>query len=105
MITFYRVSNCKRRIICPSRIKAAFSMKTNDSLGLSLMTVAPVAAFSIVYGKRLRNYSKQLQDRVAFSTQLAEERIANIRTVKSFAKVRNMQWIYGYDSCNIIFLL
>ena len=56
--------------------------------GISLVTVAPVAVFSIVYGKRLRNYSKQLQDKVAASTQLAEERISNVRTVKSFAQVR-----------------
>ena len=59
--------------------------------GISLVTVAPVAVFSIVYGKRLRNYSKKLQDRIADSTQLAEERISNIRTVKSFAQV-GMGW-------------
>ena len=56
--------------------------------GISLLTVAPVAAFSIVYGKRLRNYSKQLQEQVASSTQLAEEKISNIRTVRSFGQVR-----------------
>jgi len=54
--------------------------------GYALLTVCPVALFSVVYGRRLRNYAKQLQDKVAVSTQLAEERMSNIRTVKAFAQ-------------------
>jgi len=53
-------------------------------VGLSI--VPPVAGMAIVYGRYVRNISKQVQDSLASATQVAEERIANIRTVRSFGQ-------------------
>lgn len=51
-----------------------------------LLIVPPVAALAVVYGRYLRSISKHTQDALAQATQLAEERISNIRTVRAFGK-------------------
>uniref|UniRef100_A0A1A7W653 ATP-binding cassette sub-family B member 10, mitochondrial n=1 Tax=Iconisemion striatum TaxID=60296 RepID=A0A1A7W653_9TELE len=51
-----------------------------------LMIVPPMAALAVVYGRYLRSISKRTQDALAQATQLAEERIGNIRTVRAFGK-------------------
>ena len=53
---------------------------------VSLTVVPPVAAYGIFMGRKVRNTSRNVQDALASSTQVAEERISNIRTVKAFAK-------------------
>ncbi|XP_057654143.1 ATP-binding cassette sub-family B member 10, mitochondrial [Diorhabda carinulata] len=53
-------------------------------VGLSI--VPPVAIVAVWYGRFVRNISRQVQDSLAESTKVAEERISNIRTVKSFAQ-------------------
>uniref|UniRef100_A0A3Q3BBH6 ATP-binding cassette, sub-family B (MDR/TAP), member 10 n=1 Tax=Kryptolebias marmoratus TaxID=37003 RepID=A0A3Q3BBH6_KRYMA len=51
-----------------------------------LLIVPPMAAVAVVYGRYLRSISKRTQDALAQATQLAEERISNIRTVRAFGK-------------------
>ncbi|XP_061735692.1 ATP-binding cassette sub-family B member 10, mitochondrial isoform X2 [Nerophis ophidion] len=51
-----------------------------------LLIVPPLAGFAVVYGRYLRSISKRTQDTLAQATQLAEERISNIRTVRAFGK-------------------
>lgn len=48
--------------------------------------VPPVAIAIVMYGRYLRNITKQTQDCLAKSTEVAEERISNIRTVKAFGQ-------------------
>lgn len=51
-----------------------------------LLIVPPMAGLAVVYGRYLRSISKQTQDALAQATQLAEERISNMRTVRAFGK-------------------
>ncbi|KAM8894745.1 ATP-binding cassette sub-family B member 10, mitochondrial [Spinachia spinachia] len=51
-----------------------------------LLIVPPVACLAVVYGRYLRSISKRTQDALAQATQLAEERISNLRTVRAFGK-------------------
>uniref|UniRef100_A0A3B3ZCF8 ATP-binding cassette sub-family B member 10, mitochondrial n=2 Tax=Periophthalmus magnuspinnatus TaxID=409849 RepID=A0A3B3ZCF8_9GOBI len=51
-----------------------------------LLIVPPVAVLAVIYGRYLRSISKKTQDALAQATQLAEERIGNIRTVRAFGK-------------------
>lgn len=51
----------------------------------SLGVVPPVAVMSIIYGRYMRSITRQVQDSLADATQLGEERISNIRTVRAFA--------------------
>ncbi|XP_034536407.1 ATP-binding cassette sub-family B member 10, mitochondrial [Notolabrus celidotus] len=51
-----------------------------------LLIVPPMTGLAVVYGRYLRSLSKLTQDALAQATQLAEERISNIRTVRAFGK-------------------
>ncbi|XP_073505094.1 ATP-binding cassette sub-family B member 10, mitochondrial-like isoform X1 [Phyllobates terribilis] len=51
-----------------------------------LSIVPPLAVVAVIYGKYLRKISKLTQDSLAEATQLAEERIGSIRTVRAFGK-------------------
>ncbi|KAM3626059.1 uncharacterized protein V6R79_021901 [Siganus canaliculatus] len=51
-----------------------------------LMIVPPMAGIAVIYGRYLRSISKRTQDALAQATQLAEERISNMRTVRAFGK-------------------
>uniref|UniRef100_A0AAR2L9I9 ATP-binding cassette, sub-family B (MDR/TAP), member 10 n=1 Tax=Pygocentrus nattereri TaxID=42514 RepID=A0AAR2L9I9_PYGNA len=51
-----------------------------------LMIVPPMAGLAVIYGRYLRSISKRTQDSLAQATQLAEERISNLRTVRAFGK-------------------
>jgi len=56
-------------------------------LTLVMIAVVPLIAIStMVYGKFVRKMSKKLQDALAKSTEVAEESISNIRTVRSFSR-------------------
>lgn len=57
--------------------------------------VPPIAIAIVVYGRYLRNITKQTQDSLAKSTEVAEERISNIRTVKAFGQ--ELKEINMYD--------
>jgi ABC transporter fused permease/ATP-binding protein len=52
---------------------------------LMLAVVPPVAIGGVLYGRRVRKLSKQVQDALAESGEVAEETISGIRTVRSFA--------------------
>jgi ATP-binding cassette subfamily B protein len=52
---------------------------------LMLAVVPPVAVGAVVYGRRVRGLSKQVQDALAVSSEVAEENLSGIRTVRSFA--------------------
>ncbi|KAM7050153.1 ATP-binding cassette sub-family B member 10, mitochondrial isoform 1-T1 [Molossus nigricans] len=51
-----------------------------------LSVVPPVSILAVIYGRYLRKLTKVTQDSLAQATQLAEERIGNIRTVRAFGK-------------------
>ncbi|HRG98994.1 MAG TPA: ABC transporter transmembrane domain-containing protein [Polyangiaceae bacterium] len=50
-----------------------------------LAIVPPVAIGAVAYGRRVRAVSREVQDALATSTQVAEESISGLRTVRSFA--------------------
>ncbi|KAG7483027.1 ATP-binding cassette sub-family B member 10, mitochondrial [Solea senegalensis] len=51
-----------------------------------LMIVPPMSILAVIYGRYLRSIAKHTQDALAQATQLAEERISNMRTVRAFGK-------------------
>ncbi|XP_075687086.1 ATP-binding cassette sub-family B member 10, mitochondrial [Rhinoderma darwinii] len=51
-----------------------------------LSIVPPLAIVAVIYGRYLRKVSKLTQDSLAEASQLSEERIGNIRTVRAFGK-------------------
>ncbi|XP_055986687.1 ATP-binding cassette sub-family B member 10, mitochondrial [Sorex fumeus] len=51
-----------------------------------LSVVPPISILAVIYGRYLRKMTKVTQDSLAQATQLAEERIGNIRTVRAFGK-------------------
>ena len=53
---------------------------------LTLATVPLVAIFGGIFGRRMRAMSRDFQDALANSTEVAEETFAGIRTVRSFAR-------------------
>ncbi|KAK3093464.1 hypothetical protein FSP39_016049 [Pinctada imbricata] len=53
---------------------------------IALAIVPPLILMSRIYGAYVRKLTKQVQDSLASATQVAEERISNIRTVRSFAQ-------------------
>ena len=53
---------------------------------VSLGIVPPVAAWAVYMGRKVRATSRNVQDALAQSTHVAEERISNIRTVRAFAR-------------------
>jgi len=52
---------------------------------VGLAIVPPVSAWGIVMGRRVKKISKEVQDALAASTSLAQEKLSNIRTVRAFA--------------------
>ncbi|KAM9817339.1 ATP-binding cassette sub-family B member 10, mitochondrial [Neosynchiropus ocellatus] len=59
-----------------------------------LLIVPPLALMAVIYGRYLRSISKRTQDALAQATQLAEERISNLRTVRAFGK--ELSEVKGY---------
>jgi len=66
--------------------------------------VPPVAIAIVMYGRYLRNITKKTQDSLAQSTQVAEERISNIRTVRAFGQELKEIQTYA-DSIQDVFKL
>ncbi|TNM90390.1 hypothetical protein fugu_002679 [Takifugu bimaculatus] len=69
-----------------------------------LLIVPPLAGLAIVYGRYLRSISKCTQDALARTTQLAEERISNMRTVRAFGKELSEVRAYGQKTDEVFFL-
>nr|QTW43701.1 ABCB10 [Eurytemora affinis] len=55
---------------------------------VGLGIVPPVALWAVYMGKKVKSASKNVQDSLASATEIAEEKISNIRTVRIFAKER-----------------
>ena len=62
---------------------------------VGLGIVPPVSLWAILYGKQVRAVSKELQDSLAASTEIAEEKLSNIRTVRAFAMEKREIDAYG----------
>ncbi len=60
-----------------------------------LVLVPPVALGAVVVGRRLSKLSKKTQDALARANEAAEESIAGIRTVRSFAREEAEAERYG----------
>jgi ATP-binding cassette subfamily B protein len=64
----------------------AFLLWTSPVLTALMLAVVPAVAIGAVsYGRYIRKLSRQVQDALAQSNEVAEESIAGIRTVRSFA--------------------
>ncbi|CAI6363096.1 unnamed protein product [Macrosiphum euphorbiae] len=62
-------------------------------VGLSI--VPPIAALAVIYGRFVRKITRSVQDSLAASNQVAEEKISNIRTVKAFSQENKEMFLYG----------
>ncbi len=68
---------------------------TSLKLSLVLVVLLPVVlGTAIFYGRIVRKLSRKVQDAIAASTSIAEETIAGIRTVRSFAREPEEQTRY-----------
>ncbi|MCB9746734.1 MAG: ATP-binding cassette domain-containing protein [Alphaproteobacteria bacterium] len=64
-----------------------FLFYTSWRLTLLTLAVVPLVAISAgMFGRRLRKVSREVQDALAEATEVAEETIAGIRTVRAFAR-------------------
>jgi ATP-binding cassette subfamily B protein len=69
---------------------------TSPKLAGILMVALPVVVgAAVLYGRMVRRLSRQVQDAIARSTEVAEEAIAGIRTVRSFAREGAERARYG----------
>jgi subfamily B ATP-binding cassette protein MsbA len=50
------------------------------------LVVPPVTGFAVYFGRKIRALARRIQDRLADTTAVAEEALAAIRVVKSFAR-------------------
>jgi len=69
---------------------------------VSLGVVPPVAAWGVFMGRKVRATSKNVQDALAGATQVAEERISNIRTVRAFATENREIAAYDQQMNNVL---
>ena len=62
---------------------------TSPQLALVGMCIVPcVASMAVVYGRYVRNITKELMDKYADVMKIGEERLGNVKTVKLFSKER-----------------
>nr|CAD7454572.1 unnamed protein product [Timema tahoe] len=79
---------------------------TSSQLAIvGLAIVPPVAGMAIVYGRYVRKITKSVQDSLADATQVAEEKIANIRTVKMFSQEERENQMYAEKIQKVLGLL
>lgn len=65
----------------------AILLWTSWKLTLIMLAVVPlVAAGAGIYGRKLRQVSKDVQDALAVSSEVAEETLSGVRTVRAFAR-------------------
>jgi len=60
-----------------------------------LAVVPPVALGAVIYGRSIRKLSKQVQDALARASEVAEETLSGIRTVRSFSQESHEIGRYG----------
>ncbi|KAF0977063.1 hypothetical protein FDP41_003716 [Naegleria fowleri] len=65
-------------------------------LTLVMLAVVPIlVVVALIYSKYIKNVSKQMQDALANSTDVAEETFSNLRTVRSFTMEEKHVNLYG----------
>ena len=69
---------------------------------VGLSVVPPVSLFAILMGRKVRGISKEVQDSLAASTDMAEEKLSNIRTVRAFAMEEREIRGYGEKMNNVL---
>lgn len=78
-------------------VLAGTGMMIYTSPGLALVgsgVVPCVAGMAVVYGRFLRNITRQMMDKLAEVMKVGEERIGNIKTVKIFSKENHENKIF-----------
>jgi ATP-binding cassette, subfamily B (MDR/TAP), member 10 len=78
-------------------VLAGTGMMIYTSPGLALVgsgVVPCVAGMAVVYGRYLRNITRQMMDKLADVMKVGEERIGNIKTVKIFSKEKHENQIF-----------
>ena len=74
----------------------AWLFYTSPKLTLVMLAVVPpVAIGAVIYGRRVRKLSKEVQDALAASSDVAQESLAGVRTVRSFAAEKTEVVRYG----------
>ena len=74
----------------------AILLWTSWKLAAVMLAVVPVVALGAVrYGRRLRRLSRRVQDALAGASEVAEESIAGIRTVRAFDREQMVTARYG----------
>jgi ATP-binding cassette subfamily B protein len=63
--------------------------------GLMLLVVPPVAIGAVVYGRKVRGLSRDVQDALARASEVADETLSGIRTVRAFTAERTEAARYG----------
>jgi len=69
---------------------------------VGLGIVPPVSLFAILMGRKVRSISKEVQDSLAAATELAEEKLSNIRTVRAFAMENREMEAYKCKVDNVL---
>lgn len=64
---------------------------------LMLVTVPPVVVSAVYFGRKIRKLSRDVQDALADASEVAEETIGGIRTVRSFAQESQETRRYGAE--------
>ena len=74
----------------------AILLWTSWKLAAVMLAVVPVVALgAVAYGRRLRRLSRRVQDALAGASEVAEESIAGIRTVRAFDREQMVTARYG----------
>lgn len=69
---------------------------TSWRLTVVMLSIVPVVVLgAVVYGRMLRALSKEVQDALARTTEIAEETLSGIRTVRAFAREEQEIGRYG----------
>ena len=73
-----------------------FLLYTSASLTtVILFVIPPVALGAVFYGRKIRKYSRDVQDALASASEIAEETISGVRTVRAFSQESNESKRYG----------
>ncbi|XP_068628201.1 ATP-binding cassette sub-family B member 10, mitochondrial [Battus philenor] len=71
---------------------------------VGLCVVPPVSMLAVIYGRFVRGITRQLQTTLADTSELAEEKISNIKTVKVFSKEQKECESYAQRIENVLTL-
>ncbi|XP_055332371.1 ATP-binding cassette sub-family B member 10, mitochondrial-like [Paramacrobiotus metropolitanus] len=69
---------------------------------VGLLTVPPIAVLGVIYGRFLKTITEKILDAWAESTQVASERLGNMRTVHVFNQIPKERKLYDASVVNIL---